>query len=215
MTASPQAAAMDRMYRVQRHVYDLTRKYYLLGRDRLIAELAPPPGGRVLEMACGTGRNLIAVAHRYPTAQVYGFDISSEMLKSAEAAVRRAGVTERVTLCQGNAVDFDPRGAFAVEAFDRVFVSYALSMIPQWQHALEHGVALTRPGGVMSVVDFGRCERLPAWFKAVLLAWLACFHVTPRAGMAQAVEAAAARFGARADITPLARGYAAYVRISR
>ena len=33
------------MYRRQRHIYDLTRKFYLLGRDELIAELAPPPGG--------------------------------------------------------------------------------------------------------------------------------------------------------------------------
>ena len=26
---------MDKMYRHQRYFYDLTRKYYLLGRDRL------------------------------------------------------------------------------------------------------------------------------------------------------------------------------------
>ena len=29
------AAAMDRMYRNQRHIYDLTRQFYLVGRDRL------------------------------------------------------------------------------------------------------------------------------------------------------------------------------------
>ena len=29
----------SRMYRWQRHVYDATRRYYLPGRDRLIAEL--------------------------------------------------------------------------------------------------------------------------------------------------------------------------------
>ena len=34
--AMPDAAvAMDRMYRWQRHIYDVTRKYYLLGRDAL------------------------------------------------------------------------------------------------------------------------------------------------------------------------------------
>ena len=41
------AEAMDAIYRTQRHIYDLTRKYYLLGRDRLIADLAPPRGGTV------------------------------------------------------------------------------------------------------------------------------------------------------------------------
>ena len=30
---------MNRMYRRQRHIYDGTRRYYLLGRDRLIAGL--------------------------------------------------------------------------------------------------------------------------------------------------------------------------------
>ena len=35
---------MDRIYRRQRHLYDSTRKYYLLGRDRLIERLSPPPG---------------------------------------------------------------------------------------------------------------------------------------------------------------------------
>ena len=80
------AQHMDAIYRYQRYVYDATRKFYLLGRDRLIDELAPPPGGRVLEIACGTGRNLIAAARRYPGARFYGFDISPAMLDTARAA---------------------------------------------------------------------------------------------------------------------------------
>ena len=36
---SDAAALMDRMYRRQRHIYDLTRKFYLLGRDEVIARL--------------------------------------------------------------------------------------------------------------------------------------------------------------------------------
>ncbi len=63
-----QRGAMDRMYRFQRHIYDATRRFYLLGRERLIAELDVPPGGSVLEIGCGTGRNLILVARRYPNA---------------------------------------------------------------------------------------------------------------------------------------------------
>ena len=57
-----EAALMDRIYRRQRHVYDFTRKYYLLGRDELIERLAPPADSRVLEIGCGTARNLIAAA---------------------------------------------------------------------------------------------------------------------------------------------------------
>src|SRR5438067_2504401 len=75
---TPHAALMDGIYRHQRHVYDLTRHCYLLGRDRLITGLEPPAGGSVLEVGCGTGRNLIVAAARYPEAHFYGLDISSE-----------------------------------------------------------------------------------------------------------------------------------------
>ena len=49
--------------------YDASRRYYLLGRDRLLDQLAPPPGGSILEIGCGTGRNLIGAARRYPRCQ--------------------------------------------------------------------------------------------------------------------------------------------------
>ena len=81
--ATNTSQAMNRMYRHQRHIYDASRRFYLLGRDTLIERLNPPAGGHVLELGCGTGRNLVAAARRYPLAAFYGCDISSEMLKSA------------------------------------------------------------------------------------------------------------------------------------
>ena len=47
LTGNDHGALMDRVYRHQRHFYDLTRRWYLLGRDRLIADLAPLHGGTV------------------------------------------------------------------------------------------------------------------------------------------------------------------------
>ena len=38
------AQRMDRMYRYQRHIYDATRKFYLLGRDGLIERMSLLPG---------------------------------------------------------------------------------------------------------------------------------------------------------------------------
>ena len=74
---------MNRMYRRQRHIYDATRRYYLLGRDRLIAGLHPAAGASVLEIGCGTGSNLVHAARLYPDARFFGIDISTEMLTSA------------------------------------------------------------------------------------------------------------------------------------
>ena len=185
------ATAMDRMYRYTRHIYDLTRKPYLLGRDRLIAELGLEAGGSVLEMGCGTGRNLIAVARAYPKAELYGFDISEEMLKTAKAAVSLAGLGDCIHLRQGDATEFDAAAAFGREAFDRVFFSYTLSMVPPWRAALARGLALTNSDGRFSVVDFGFCEGLGRVPRAILHGWLKLFHVTPRAELEDELKALA------------------------
>lgn len=200
------AARMDAIYARQRHIYDLTRKYYLLGRDRLIARLGVPPGGTVLEVGCGTGRNLIAVAKRYPTARLYGLDISEEMLTTARAKVAAAGFADRITLKQADATDFDAQALFGLAQFDRVFFSYTLSMIPDWRAALGQGARAT--GGALHLVDFGQFEALPKWFGRMMFAWLAKFDVTPRSTLPDAIGEIAATNGLTPDFTPLYRGYA-------
>ncbi|AXS40127.1 class I SAM-dependent methyltransferase [Breoghania sp. L-A4] len=204
------ADLMDRVYRYQRHVYDLTRKYYLLGRDQLIAALQPPTRGHVLEIGCGTGRNLIAAAEAYPRAQFYGVDISQAMLETARANIARAGLGERIRLAQGDAAGFDACALFGRGDFDRVFFSYALSMIPPWRQALAQGMSLLGPGGRLHVVDFGRQERLPRAFKGLLYAWLKSFHVTPRAAMREAMEGLTAQQDATLQTAAMFRGYAWY-----
>jgi S-adenosylmethionine-diacylgycerolhomoserine-N-methlytransferase len=81
-------ARMNRMYRRQRHVYDGTRRYYLLGRDQLIAGLQTGSGANVLEIGCGTGRNLVLAAQLNRLARFFGVDVSTEMLTSAITAIR-------------------------------------------------------------------------------------------------------------------------------
>ena len=206
---------MDGVYRGQRHIYDLTRKYYLLGRDRLIDELTPPVGGHVLEIGCGTGRNLIAAARCWPGAHFHGIDISEEMLKSARAAIARAGLTRRVTVARGDATGFDPNALFRVNSFDRIFQSYTLSMIPDWQAAIREAVNHLSTYGSLHIVDFGQQEEMPDWFRSALFAWLARFHVEPRALMVEAAREAANEAGARLAVTRLYRGYAWALRLDK
>jgi len=201
-------AMMDRVYRHQRHIYNLSRRYFLFGRDRLIASLKPPPGGHVLEVGCGTARNLILAARLYPDTVCYGVDVSRRMLETARASVERAGLAERIFLGEGDAADFDPQRLFGRTAFDRIFFSYSLSMIPPWPGALDRGASLLAPGGRLHVVDFGQQERLPRWFRGMLFGWLDRFHVAPRAELEQALSELAKRRGADLTFTRLYRGYA-------
>lgn len=209
------ARAMDAQYAWQRHVYDLTRKYYLLGRDRLIRDLAVPSGGSVLEVGVGTGRNLALVARAWPQARLFGLDISAEMLKSAQLNIARAGARERTLLGRADATQFDPQALFGEPGFDRVFISYSLSMIPQWEAALAQALSVVEPGGSLHVVDFGQQERLPGWFRALLKGWLAKFHVTPRADLFEAAERVAKTQDATIRTQRLYRGYAWAVTIER
>lgn len=182
------AALMDEVYRGQRHIYDFTRKYYLFGRDTMIAGLDAKPRMRVLEVACGTGRNLAMVAKAWPGARLYGLDISSEMLKSARAAL---GAEAR--LGEGDACAFEPQSLLGEPAFERIVLSYSLSMIPDWQGALAHAAGQLAPGGSLHVVDFGDLSGLPGIFQRGLRGWLAKFHVAPREELpAIAAEVAAA-----------------------
>ncbi|MEM6858994.1 MAG: methyltransferase domain-containing protein [Pseudomonadota bacterium] len=184
------AALMDSVYKGQRHLYDLTRKYYLFGRDTLIEGLNAHPGMQVLEVACGTGRNMAKVRQRWPGVKLYGLDISEEMLKNA-----RKAVGEDAVLGAGDACSFDAQDLLGEDDFDRIILSYSLSMIPDWEGALEHAAANLAPGGELHVVDFGDLTGLPGLLEKALHAWLAKFHVQTRSALPQACERIAAARG--------------------
>lgn len=204
------AGLMDGMYRYQRHIYDLTRKYYLLGRDRTIRGLNVPAGGTLLEVGCGTGRNLALAHQHFPQAALYGLDISQEMLISARKTFAGKAVVPEFRVADATA--FTP-GEFGCTGFDRILISYALSMIPDWERAIASAIAALNPGGELHIVDFGQQERLPGWFRAVLKSWLCKFHVTPRATLREVLQAQAAENDAQLRFASVYGGYAWQARI--
>ncbi len=212
---SETGALMDAIYTSQRHIYDATRKFYLLGRDDLIADLAPPKNGRILEVGCGTARNLIATARRYPDVACFGLDISKAMLATAAKNVAKSRMTHRICLAEADATRFDPTDLFGIATFDRIFISYALSMIPPWREVLHHTATLLAPGGSLHVVDFGDQAELPAAFKKVLLGWLARFHVSPRADLADMVDIVSREQGLLPVVKSRFRGYAVSADLRR
>lgn len=197
------AALMDATYRHQRFIYDATRRHYLLGRDHLLDHLNPPPRGHILEIACGTGRNLARIARDHPETCLYGLDISSEMLTSA-----RSRLGTRVQLAEADACDFDGKALFGTAQYDRILLSYSLSMIPDWQRALRTAVDHLAPGGELHLVDFSDQARLPRWFRGALRGWLARFHVEPRTDLSEVLSRTAQQAGGIAVWQALYRDYA-------
>jgi S-adenosylmethionine-diacylgycerolhomoserine-N-methlytransferase len=211
----PAAAHMDRIYRYQRHFYDATRHNFLLGRDTLIAGLLPPDGGSVVEVGCGTARNLIQAAKAYPKAKLYGFDISSVMLETARKNIAAAGLESRISVDLGDATNFDLQTLFGLKGADRIFISYALSMIPPWREVLVRSTTQLSPIGAVHIVDFGQLENLPRAFKTGLYAWLAKFSVHPSAELTAELRRVAVRDHLDLFIAHPLRGYATYAVMRR
>jgi S-adenosylmethionine-diacylgycerolhomoserine-N-methlytransferase len=207
------ARLMDEAYRYQRHFYDLTRKYYLFGRDRIIRRLDPPPGGSVLEVGCGTGRNLAIAARKYPHASFYGIDISNEMLKTAQANVAGSGRFDNIAMAQADARDFDAYLLFGVKKFDRIFFSYSLSMIPEWEQAAARALDHLAEHGGLHIVDFGEMGGWPALGRRLARSFLGRYHVRPVADFASKISALAEDRQLGCKTFQIAGGYAVLAKI--
>lgn len=200
---------MSNMYRWTRHVYDATRRYYLLGRDPMLNDIAEQPAGSVLEIGCGTARNLRLLDQRAPQHTLYGLDASLSMLATARAKLDRTGCTERITLGHGVAQHLSPSEQLRTDGpFDLIFFSYVLSMIPDWPVALRAALRHLAPDGRLYIVDFWDQAALPDWLAGGLQRWLALFDVYPRPGLVAALRALDDCDHLSSTVTPVARRYA-------
>lgn len=211
-----QAAKMDRMYRYQRHIYDPTRKYYLFGRDQLLRRMEIEDADQVLEVGCGTGRNLIRLAQMHHGARFYGLDASHEMLKTSTAKLAQIPQASHVTLRHCLAEELDYRQTFGLtEPFDLIFFSYALSMIPSWRPALDAALANLKPRGNLFILDFWDGSDLPVSFSRLLTRWLALFDVKYRPELLHYLHRLEQQGAGKLSVTSIGRRYAFLARLHK
>ena len=204
-------SAMNKMYRSTRHIYDFTRKYYLLGRDRLIQSLNAQAGESICEIGCGTARNLIKMKIAYPNAHFYGLDASDEMLKTAQSSIGKLDITIK----QGFAQNFDPKNLFNLKKpIDKFVFSYALSIIPPWKKSIDHALNLLPKGGEIHIVDFGNQDKLPPFFRVFIFWWLKIFHVKHKPQILSYLQELEKNGFGQLKIKHLYKGYA-YLAIFR
>lgn len=177
MTAEAEArerhrAFLNAYYGATRGVYDATRRYYLLGRDRAIRDLLDEPWTRLVEVGPGTGRNLARLRDGRPSARFGGVDACDAMLEVARERCPWA------RLVAGFAEEVDYAAVLDMRP-DRILFSYALSMFADPGAALDRARRALAPRGKVVAVDFGDFGGLPRPIPALLRAWLAAFHVRP------------------------------------
>jgi S-adenosylmethionine-diacylgycerolhomoserine-N-methlytransferase len=145
----PAGAAVEKYYRFHSHIYDATRWSFLFGRSAILENFPGAPPRRILEVGCGTGRNLVELARRFPPAQITGVDLSAPMLELARKKTLPFGPRVQL-LHQAYAAPLsDP------PAYDLVLFSYALTMFnPGYDTAIAAAHRDLVPGGRIAVVDF-------------------------------------------------------------
>jgi len=137
--------------------YDLLNDLQSFGLHRRwkrrVAELAAvQPGGRALDLCCGTGDIAFALARR--GAEVTGLDFSQKMLEVAESRrLKKPELkTQKLIFIQGDAQQIP----FSDATFDIVTVGYGLRNLMNWETGLAEMQRVARPGARLVVLDFGK-----------------------------------------------------------
>src|SRR5262245_10811332 len=158
--------------------YDLTNRVISCGVDvhwrkvavRTFSDL--PPGGRVLDLACGTCDLSLELLRRRPDARVTGADLSRAMLDLArpKLAARHAGFP--LVNAPAEALPF------ADGVFDGAMIGFGIRNVPDFRSGLAELRRVLRPGGRLVVLEFSTPPSRLLW-RAYNYYF---FHVLPRIG---------------------------------
>lgn len=138
---------LQAFYAPQADRYDAFRARLLHGREELIALLALRPGSHVVELGCGTGSSLQLLG---PLAgRLARFDMVDLCPALLDVARRRSAGHPGVRLVEADATTWQPDAPP-----DVVFMSYSLTMMPQWRAVIANAHAMLGSGGRFGIVDF-------------------------------------------------------------
>jgi demethylmenaquinone methyltransferase / 2-methoxy-6-polyprenyl-1,4-benzoquinol methylase len=132
--------------------YDLLNHLLSVGIDqrwrRKVTSLLPvTSGGRILDVACGTGDLAFTLAN-ITEARVVGTDFCRPMLEVAQ----RKGVNKAVTFVEGDALHLP----FPDHSFEGVTIAFGLRNLSSFERGLTELLRVTKPGGRVVVLEFSR-----------------------------------------------------------
>jgi ubiquinone/menaquinone biosynthesis C-methylase UbiE len=124
-------------------------------REKGLAGLAPQPGERILEIGFGTGHCLVELAEAVgPGGEVFGIDISPQMLTLSHDLLQKKGLAECVNLACSDAEQMP----FADNSLNGIFTSFTLELFdtPEIPKVLTECRRVLKPGGRLCVVALSK-----------------------------------------------------------
>lgn len=136
-------------YLEQSVLHDLTVFIEAL-KKRITDLLKINPGDHVIDVGCGLGSDLVAMAEMVGEAgMVVGIDYDPEMTAESAAHARRAGVAARVLSVTADAQDIP----LAACSFDACRCERLLQHVKDSERVVKEMVRITRKGGRIVVAD--------------------------------------------------------------
>jgi SAM-dependent methyltransferase len=114
---------------------------------QLVGDLAT--GGRVVDIHCGGGRWLIAMARRFPRLELVGLEFEPDSVARARSNVAAAGLADRIDIRHGDVTMLD-----TTTDVDLAYFQYALHHLGDPPGALRSAWAALRPGGRLIALDW-------------------------------------------------------------
>jgi ubiquinone/menaquinone biosynthesis C-methylase UbiE len=110
---------------------------------------------RILDLGSGTGAGALALARRFPEAEVIALDLSGPLLDRLRDKARDLGVADRISVVEA---DVDA-GWPAIDPVDLVWASASLHHLADPDRVLADVLATLRPGGLLVVAEIDSFPR--------------------------------------------------------
>ncbi len=134
------------------HLGPLFFEFY--GQD-LARRVRVPPGGKVLEIACGTGISTKHLRAALPdTVAIVATDLNDSML---DCARRKRSNLPNVRYEQADALDL----RFDEDSFDAVVCQFGVMFLPDKAQGLREVARVLKPGGIFTFNTWGSTARNP------------------------------------------------------
>nr|WP_319398674.1 bifunctional demethylmenaquinone methyltransferase/2-methoxy-6-polyprenyl-1,4-benzoquinol methylase UbiE [uncultured Carboxylicivirga sp.] len=157
--------------------YDFLNHFLSMGIDKIwrkkaINLLKSIPDPLILDVATGTG-DLAIEANKRLDCKVTGVDISVEMLKVAQEKLEKRGLTDRISVQEGDSENLP----FETNTYDAVMVAFGVRNFENLDKGLAEMCRVLKPGGKMVVLEFSKpvyfpFKQLYLFYFKYILPWL-------------------------------------------
>src|SRR5919112_1108733 len=146
----PTTALMRKAYARWAPIYDVVYDRLTEPAARCAVEAAMACGPRILEAGVGTG---LSLGYYRSDVELYGVDLSEDMLRRARRKVLARGLTHVRSL---QVMDVCRLG-YADETFDAVAAQFLITLVPSPEQALTEFARVLKPAGEIILVNhFGQ-----------------------------------------------------------